>query len=72
MMTKRAIFIPAILLIYLVVMVVLGWPSYLSGATSPILYFGGTALCVGCIVALHFHLKARAHRQTSIARTARR
>lgn len=60
------------LLIYLAVMVVLGWPSYLSGATSPILYFGGTALCVGCIVALHFHLKARGRRAAAVANATRR
>ena len=54
---KRAIIIPAILLVYLIVMVVLGWPSYLSGATSPLMYFGGTILCVAFIVALHFNLK---------------
>ncbi len=56
----RAIIIPGLLLIYLVVMVVLGWPSYVSGATSGLLYFGGTALCLGCIVLLHFNLKKAA------------
>lgn len=62
----KAIIIPAILLVYLVVMVVLGWPSYLSGATSPLLYFGGTALCLGCIVLLHFHLKKMARRRAAL------
>ena len=56
----RAIIIPGLLLIYLIVMVVLGWPSYASGATSGLLYFGGTALCLGCIVLLHFNLKKAA------------
>ena len=59
----RAIIIPAILFIYLTVMVVLGWPSYTSGATSGLLYFGGTALCLLCIVLLHFNLKRTAKRR---------
>ncbi len=59
----RAIIIPAILFIYLAVMVVLGWPSYASGATSGLLYFGGTALCLLCIVLLHFNLKRTAKRR---------
>ena len=53
----KAIIIPAILFVYLIVMVVLGWDSYVSGATSPLLYFGGTAVCILCIVLLHFNLK---------------
>lgn len=44
-------------------MVVLGWPSYTSGATSGLLYFGGTALCLLCIVLLHFNLKRTAKRR---------
>lgn len=61
----RAIILPLILLVYLIVMVVLGWPSYTSGATSGLLYFGGTALCLGCIVMLHFNLKRAARRRRS-------
>lgn len=61
----RAIIVPAILLIYLIVMVILGWPSYQSGATSPLLYFGGTAICLLCIVLLHFNLKRTAARRKS-------
>lgn len=61
----RAIILPGILLVYLIVMVVLGWPSYRSGATSPLLYFGGTALCLLCIVLLHFNLKRAAARRKS-------
>lgn len=60
---KRAIILPAIQLIYLIVMVVLGWPNYAAGYTSGWLYFGGTALCVGCIVLLHFNLKRAAKRR---------
>ena len=59
----RAIIIPAILFIYLTVMVVIVWPSYTSGATSGLLYFGGTALCLLCIVLLHFNLKRTAKRR---------
>lgn len=59
----RAIVIPGLLLVYLIVMVVLGWPSYQSGATSGLLYFGGTALCLRCIVMLHFNLKRAALRR---------
>lgn len=44
-------------------MVVLGWPSYTSGATSGLLYFGGTTLCLLCIVLLHFNLKRTAKRR---------
>jgi hypothetical protein len=61
----KPIIIPALLLIYLIVMMVLGWPSYCQGQTSPTLYFGGSALCVACIVLLHFHLKRTAKRRKS-------
>lgn len=57
MKLRRPIVIPAVLLIYLAVMVVLGWPDYVRGATSPQLYFGGTALTLAVIVLLHFTLK---------------
>lgn len=56
---RWSVVIPAILAIYLVVMVVMGWDSYLSGATSPILYFGGTVVVAICIILLHFHLRRR-------------
>ena len=42
----KAIVIPALLFVYLVVMMVLGWPSYCSGLTSPMLYFGGSAMAL--------------------------
>lgn len=54
-----SVIIPAILLVYLGIMVVLGWESYLCGATSPWLYFGGTALTLACIILLHFHLRRK-------------
>lgn len=56
---RWSVIIPAILAIYLGVMVVMGYDSYLSGATSPMLYFGGTVLVAVCIVLLHFHLRKR-------------
>ena len=59
----RSILIPLVLLVYLAVMVVLGWPSYECGATSGLLYFGGTAVTLTCIVALHFHLRRRIGRR---------
>ncbi len=54
---RLSILLPAALSVYLVVMVVLGWDSFVAGATSPLLYFGGTVIVAGCIVLLHFHLK---------------
>lgn len=60
---KRAIrwsvIIPVILAIYLLAMVFMGYDSYRSGATSPLLYFGGTILVIACIIMLHLHLKKR-------------
>ena len=56
---RWSVVIPAILAVYLVVMVVMGWDSYLSGATSPTLYFGGTAVVALCVVLLHSHLRKR-------------
>lgn len=58
-MKKRSTFVPLILLVYLAVMVYLGWPGYCSGQTSGWLYFGGTAFTIGVIVLLHFNLKKR-------------
>ncbi|MDE6283064.1 MAG: hypothetical protein K2L97_03635 [Muribaculaceae bacterium] len=53
---NMAVVIPAILAVYLIVMMVLGWDSYRAGATSPLLYFGGSAVVMVCIILLHFHL----------------
>ncbi len=73
MKLKRSTVIPVILLIYLAVMVVLGWPDYVRGATSPALYFGGTALTIAVIVLLHFNLKKReAYRQRRLDEMSRR
>lgn len=59
MKIKRSTLVPILLIIYLGVMVYLGWPDYKRGATSPALYFGGTAFTLGVIVLLHFNLKKR-------------
>lgn len=52
-----SIIIPILLVGYLGLMIYLGWDSYKCGATSPLLYFGGTAIALLCIILLHFHLK---------------
>lgn len=76
MKIKRYDLVPAVLLIYLGVMVYLGYPDYLAGATSPWLYFGGTAFTILVIVLLRFNLKKRAQyrkeRQEDIKRNANR
>lgn len=59
MKLSRSTVIPVLLLIYLAVMVVLGWPDYVAGRTSAALYFGGTALTIVVIILLHFNLKKR-------------
>jgi hypothetical protein len=56
---RLSLIVPLLLAVYLGVMVVLGWDSYVAGATSPLLYFGGTALVLCCIILLHLHLKHR-------------
>lgn len=76
MKIKRYDLVPAVLLIYLGVMVYLGYPDYIAGATSPWLYFGGTAFTILVIVLLRFNLKKRAQyrkeRQEDIKRNANR
>ena len=59
----RKYIIPGLLLIYLGVMIYLGWPSYQSGAVSGLLYFGGTAVVLACIAMLHFNLKRAEERR---------
>lgn len=76
MKIKRYDLVPAVLLIYLGVMVYLGYPDYVAGVTSPWLYFGGTAFTILVIVLLRFNLKKRAQyrkeRQEDIKRNANR
>lgn len=59
MKIKRYNLIPLLLVIYLGVMVWLGWPDYVAGATSPWLYFGGTAFTLLVIFLLRINLKKR-------------
>lgn len=54
---KKEILIPALLLIYLGVMMVMGFSSYRLGQISGLSYFGGAALTLACIVLLYFNLK---------------
>lgn len=56
---KKYDLVPALLFIYLCVMVWLGYPGYVAGATSPALYFGGTAFTLLVIILLRFNLKKR-------------
>ncbi len=59
MKLSRPILIPAVLLIYLAVMAVLGFDGYRSGRTSALMYFGTIIATTGIIVLLHFTLKRR-------------
>ncbi len=52
----RPVIIPLLLLVYLVVMFVLGWPNYRAGGVSGTIYFGGTAVTIACIIALRYNL----------------
>lgn len=56
---KRYDIVPLVLFVYLCVMVYLGYPDYVAGATSPLLYYGGTAFTLLVIVLLRFNLKKR-------------
>ena len=56
---RKSVWIPALLALYLIVFVVLGWRSFVAGLTSPLLYLGGTAVVAISIALLHFHLKKR-------------
>ena len=60
MKIKRYDIVPAVLFVYLAVMVYLGYPDYVAGATSPWLYFGGTAFTIIVIILLRINLKKRA------------
>ncbi len=56
---KRSTLIPAMLLVYLAVMAVLGWPEYAAGRQSATYYFGIIAITLVVLVLLHFSLKRR-------------
>ena len=59
MKIKRSTLLPSILLVYLGVMAFIGWPAYLSGATSRLQYFGTVAATLVVIVLLFFSLRHR-------------
>ncbi len=59
MKLKRSTLIPLILLVYLGVMAYIGYPGYVSGATSALHYYGVIVTTLGIIVALHFSIKRR-------------
>lgn len=59
MKISRAILIPGVLLVYLVVMATMGWKHYAAGAMSWMEYYGVIALTLGIIVVLHFTIKRR-------------
>ena len=59
MKIKRSILIPALLLVYLGVMSVMGWKKYATGDMSATEYFGVIALTLAAIVLLYFNLKRR-------------
>ena len=57
---KKYNLIPLLLAVYLGFMCYLGYPYYMSGAYSPLRYFGVAALSAGCIIALRVVMKRRA------------
>lgn len=59
MKLKRYDIVPLVLLVYLGVMVYLGYPDYVAGATPAWLYFGGTAFTLLVIFFLRINLKKR-------------
>lgn len=60
----RPVIIPALLLAYLAVMAVLGWPDYRAGGISATHYFGGIAITLACIGLLRLNLlRARRRRE---------
>lgn len=60
---KRSVIIPILLLVYLAVMAVMGWPAYRTGQTPALQYFGVIVLTVAIIGLLHLNLKKREKRR---------
>lgn len=56
---KKYDVVPAVLLVYLGVMVYLGYPDYVAGATPAWLYFGGTVFTILVIILLRINMKKR-------------
>ncbi|MDE6161355.1 MAG: hypothetical protein K2F77_06830 [Muribaculaceae bacterium] len=59
MKVKRSVLIPAVLLVYLVVMACIGYPEYAAGRTSALYYFGVIAITLVVLVLLYFSLRRR-------------
>lgn len=59
MKSSRATIIPAVLLIYLAVMAIIGYDNYEKGGLTTAEYYGIIALTLVVIVLLHFSLKRR-------------
>ena len=59
MKVKRSVLIPAVLLVYLVVMACIGYPEYAAGRTSALEYFGVIAITLVVLVLLYFSLRRR-------------
>lgn len=59
MKIKKSTYIPAILLIYLAVMSVIGYKGLSTGQTSPLQYYCTIAATLAIIVLLHFFIKKR-------------
>ena len=59
MKPRRSTLLPVILLIYLGVMAYIGYPDYVAGRTSAMMYFGIIGITLIVIILLHFSLKRR-------------
>lgn len=55
----RSTLVPLLLLVYLAVMAVIGWPEYASGRSSALYYFGVIGATLLVIGLLHLNLKKR-------------
>jgi TRAP-type uncharacterized transport system fused permease subunit len=59
MKIKKTILIPAMLLVYLIVMATLGYPDFARGKSSAAEYFGTIAISLLAIVLLYFNFRYR-------------
>lgn len=55
MKIKKTVLIPAMLLVYLIVMATLGYPDFARGKSSAAEYFGTIAISLLAIVLLYFN-----------------
>lgn len=59
MKIKKSTWLPAVLLVYLAVMSVIGYSDFASGKFTPLYYFGVIGATLVVIILLHFSLKRR-------------